>query len=235
MKKALTAMVVFFSMLCCAATSQAYYYDCEITGGSVQLSVNADASELSFTTTEDLLVGLTYDAPSESMPLSYTLSTDLQMNLSGFISYDLVVDDLPLGIFPSFDPADYIGDGTSSMSHTGETLISADFGKYHLEDATLTYDVLFTPVSGTSNAYAISIDTLTLSGGNTQDFLSSIVSDINAEMPSSASLRLPLSVDIEATGSIEIDASPVPVPAAIWFLGSGLIGMLGLRKKRIKP
>jgi len=35
--------------------------------------------------------------------------------------------------------------------------------------------------------------------------------------------------------SAEIDAvadvAPVPIPGAIWLLGSGLIGMVGMRKK----
>jgi hypothetical protein len=29
----------------------------------------------------------------------------------------------------------------------------------------------------------------------------------------------------------EVDASAVPVPAAIWLLGTGIVGLLGLRKK----
>lgn len=235
MKKTLTAIAIFLSMLCCAATSQAYYYDCDVTGGSVELSVNADATELSLITTEDLLVGLTYDAPSENVSLSYTLSTDLNLNLSGFINYELILNAEPLGVFQSFDPTDYIGDGTGSVNHRGEALISVDFGGYYLEDAALTYDILFTPVSGTTDGYAISIDTLILSGGNTQDFLTGIIGDINNSDELPVYVSLPLTADIVATGSIELTANPVPVPAAIWFLGSGFIGMLGLRKKRMKP
>lgn len=36
---------------------------------------------------------------------------------------------------------------------------------------------------------------------------------------------------IEDWTSIEGTASPVPVPAAVWLLGSGLIGLAGLRRK----
>lgn len=233
MKRTLTAMVIFLGMLCCASTSQAYHYDCNITGGSVQLNINDDTTELSLITTEDLLVGLTYEAPNENVPLSYTLSTDLNLNLSGF-NYELTLDAEPLGIFQSFDPTDYIGDGTDSTNLKGKTLISVGFGEYYLEDATFTYDILFTPVSGTTDEYAISIDTLILSGGNTQDFLTDIINaiDNSGELP--GPVPLPLSADIEATGSIELAASPVPVPAAIWLLGSGFIGMLGMRMKRTK-
>lgn len=34
--------------------------------------------------------------------------------------------------------------------------------------------------------------------------------------------------------SSEYQASPVPVPAAIWLFGSGLIGLIGARKKALK-
>lgn len=232
MKRTLTAMVIFFGVLCCASTSQAYYYNCDITGGSVQVSVNDDATELSLVTTEDLLVGFTYDAPSENVPLSYSLSTDLDLNIAGFINYELTLDEEPLGVFQSIDPADYIGDGTGSANLKGEAHISVGFSGYYLEDAALTYDVLFTPVSGTTDEYDVSINTLTLSDGNTAEFLTGIFGAINNSGELPVSISLPLIADIEATGSIDLTASPVPVPAAIWFLGSGLIGMLGIRRKR---
>jgi hypothetical protein len=28
------------------------------------------------------------------------------------------------------------------------------------------------------------------------------------------------------------DVAPVPVPAAVWLLGSGVLGLLGIRRKR---
>lgn len=38
-------------------------------------------------------------------------------------------------------------------------------------------------------------------------------------------------VRISADGSV-VSFTPVPVPAAVWLLGSGLIGLLGIRRKR---
>ncbi|MEW8506127.1 MAG: hypothetical protein AB2598_05445 [Candidatus Thiodiazotropha sp.] len=32
--------------------------------------------------------------------------------------------------------------------------------------------------------------------------------------------------------SVEVDVSPVPIPAAIWFFGTGLLGLFGLSKYR---
>lgn len=40
-----------------------------------------------------------------------------------------------------------------------------------------------------------------------------------------------LSTNYSGEVSVVYDYHPVPVPAAVWLLGSGLIGMLGLRKK----
>lgn len=231
MKRTLTAMVIFLGILCFASTSQAYYYSCDITGGSTQLNVNADATELSLVTTEDLQVGFTYDAPSENVSLSYTLSTDLNLNLSGFINYELTLDAEPLGVSQSIDPADYLGDGTGSTNLRGQALISFGFSGYYLENASLTYDMLFTPVNGTTGEYTVSINTLILNDGNTGDFLTGIFDSINNSGELPVSLSFPLAADIEPTGSVELTASPVPVPAAIWFLGSGLLGMLGIRRR----
>lgn len=38
--------------------------------------------------------------------------------------------------------------------------------------------------------------------------------------------------DGEAGGSVQATASPVPIPAAVWFLGSGLIGLVAVRRRK---
>lgn len=230
MKRSLTAIVIFLGVLCCAATSQAYFYAFEFIdgAGAVSLNVNEDANELSMLTTNDLIVGFTYDAPSEDMHLSYTLSADLNLSLFGFLNYDLVMDDEPIGVLPSIDPTDYIGDGTSAMSFSGETSISGEFGEFYLQDATLAYDILFTPVSGVDDEYAISINALTLSDGNIEDFLAGIFDGVNN---AGLSISPPLEdVPVELSGIAELTADPVPIPAAVWLLGTGLIGIVGLRR-----
>lgn len=36
------------------------------------------------------------------------------------------------------------------------------------------------------------------------------------------------------TGSFSVDVAPVPIPAALWLLGSGLIGLIGIRRRMTK-
>jgi hypothetical protein len=242
MKKALITMVIFLGVLCAAATSQAYFYALNITGGEVELSLNDDLSELSVVTTEDLIVGFSYDAPDANIPLAYTLSADLDLSLSldlgplslGPFDYSLALDAEPIGVLDSIDPSDLIGDGTDATSFTGQTLISGDMGEYYLEDALLAYDILFTPVTGTDDEideYAITINALTLSDGNTQEFVSGLLDMVTDSMDLPISLSGPLTVSAELTGDLELEADAVPVPAAVWLLGSGILAILGLRRR----
>jgi hypothetical protein len=231
MKRTLITMVIFLGVLCCAATSQAYFYAFEIYDGAVKLNLNEDNSEVSMVTTEELIVGFSYDAPSEDTLLSYTLSADLDLTIFGAFTYDLTLDAEPIGVFDSITPGDFIGDGTSAMEFSGQTQISSDFGEYSLEGATLAYDVMFTPVDDEDDAYAIAINALTLSGGNTEDFLSSLLGTVTGS--TGLSLSGPLTVSAELTGDIELAADHVPVPAAVWLLGSGLLSILGLRRRSV--
>jgi hypothetical protein len=38
-------------------------------------------------------------------------------------------------------------------------------------------------------------------------------------------------ITLDANGTLTIASNPVPVPGAVWMLGSGLLGLLGLRRK----
>ncbi|MCK5232472.1 MAG: VPLPA-CTERM sorting domain-containing protein, partial [Desulfobulbaceae bacterium] len=35
----------------------------------------------------------------------------------------------------------------------------------------------------------------------------------------------------DSLGTAGVDVNPVPVPAAVWMLGSGLVGLMGIRRK----
>jgi hypothetical protein len=237
MKKALVTMVIFLGVLCAAATSQAYFYAFDVTGGAVDLSLNGDNSELSMVTTEDLMVGFSYDAPSESVPLAYTLSADLDLTVDlgflGSVGQNLTLDAEPIGVFDSIAPSDFIGDGTTPTTFAGQTLVSGDFGGYDLENAILAYDILFTPVGGAGemDEYAITINAITLSGGNTGEFVSSLLDMVTD--PLGFSLSGPLTVSAGLTGDLTLEADAVPVPAAVWLLGSGILAILGLRKRSV--
>jgi len=30
----------------------------------------------------------------------------------------------------------------------------------------------------------------------------------------------------------DVDVSPVPIPGAVWLLGSGIVGLIGLKRRR---
>jgi hypothetical protein len=40
---------------------------------------------------------------------------------------------------------------------------------------------------------------------------------------------------LSSTGALTISASPVPLPAAVWLFGSGLLGLLGVGRRRAAP
>jgi hypothetical protein len=52
--------------------------------------------------------------------------------------------------------------------------------------------------------------------------------DFNGQLPLLASVTLGLDV---ADGSLVINPAPVPVPAAVWLLGSGLLALVGVRRR----
>lgn len=63
----------------------------------------------------------------------------------------------------------------------------------------------------------------TLSGGQTVQANFSVVS--------AQYVKLQLANSGAAIDEVEVYSSPVPVPAAVWLFGSGLIGLLGIRTK----
>jgi hypothetical protein len=40
-------------------------------------------------------------------------------------------------------------------------------------------------------------------------------------------------VTLTSTGTLEAAGAPVPLPAAIWLFGSGLLGLAGIGRRRI--
>ncbi len=112
--------------------------------------------------------------------------------------------------------------------------VSFQFGQYTLTGATLDYDVTFTPDLGILNRYAIRIDELSLYGGNTRDLLSGLINELNQSGQVPIPLPGAFSIPTTLAGTIDLQADPVPVPAAIWLLGSGLMGLIGLRRRQNK-
>ena len=93
MRKALVSIAVCVFLLGSASMSQAYWYSVDIQSGGIQVDLNDDSSRLSVTTTQDLVVALTYDAPVDDAPLAYSLSTDLGVGLfGGFLSTEMEIN-----------------------------------------------------------------------------------------------------------------------------------------------
>jgi hypothetical protein len=66
-------------------------------------------------------------------------------------------------------------------------------------------------------------------GGDTFADLIDPDSDFNGQLPLLANITLGLDA---ADGSLVIN--PVPVPAAVWMLGSGLLALVGIRRRKVK-
>lgn len=63
----------------------------------------------------------------------------------------------------------------------------------------------------------------------------SYVSDIDPLIPGDAyNISFTTSAGTKITGEIlGVDLAPVPVPAAVWLFGSGLLGLVGIARRRV--
>lgn len=230
MKKIVKSAVIVLCLLGLASTVQAYGYSFDIISGGFLLDVNSDASMLSLATTQDILVGIDFDPPPTGSTVDYRLSTDLDVLLYGFLGYQVVMDDIGLGSFEALDPSAWFGDGTNPVTYAGSSAVNGQFSDYALADATLDYDVTLSP-TGADRTYAIALDTFSLYGGNTQDLLTAVIDDLNQSPDVPITIMLPFSLPINLSGTVDVTASPVPVPAAFWLFGSGLLGLVTIRRK----
>ncbi|MCP4118839.1 MAG: VPLPA-CTERM sorting domain-containing protein [Desulfobacteraceae bacterium] len=235
MKKRLIGIFSALFILSCSTMVHAYSYSGDIVSGWLSLDVTADYESASLTTPEPLVVDFEFDPAPCGGVVSYTASATLSLNLLGFYTFELELPETGLGSFAAPDLSTLLGDGVNPAVHAGSREITGAFGGYSLTGANLDYDFTFTPEEGSNSSYEIAIDELTLSGGNTSELLSGIVEDLNQSgqvplpQPMKAPFKIPAAVN---GGTFEIRAAaPVPVPAAVWLLGSGLLGIVGIRRK----
>ncbi len=235
MKKKLTGILVFFLIIGFASLAGAYSYSFDIQGGSLSLDVTENCEMVSIFTNSDLVIDVDFDLPTEDMLLQHTASMNIDLTLFGFLGLPtLSMTDIDLGAFIGVNPAEFLGDGTSVETYLGSSRINAQFGTYALTDALFEYDVMVTPDLTVDNRYAIDINTLSISEGNTSEMFWGVLNElIGSDMvPAGVDLTPPFTIFGSVTGSLDIQADPVPVPAAIWLLGSGLLGLAGFKRRQ---
>ncbi len=226
-KIALTVVLMVFAGVTMA---HAYSYSFDIISGAAVINVPADGDEILLQTTSDLIVDFSADPAPDELVLDYLASYDLQLVIGGFLNYSLMDAGVAMGQFSSINPASFVNPD-SMIIHEGNQVINADFPPYALENASLYYHLTVTPDDAVDNRYHINIPMLLVSGGNTEEILAALMTDIQSAVPL-LSISLPI-VDfpISVSGSVDIEATPTPVPSALWLFGSGIIGLIGWQRK----
>jgi len=217
-----------------AATTYDYNYEFEVTSGNLAVSFGDNYSYVNLYTTSALTIDYSYDNEMTTGSAyegiySYFLEIEVQdiPLFDGFYtsdqSFDTDKSDEEFSTSDGLDISAYYGD------YVGSTTIS--YEKYGLYDVNVSYAY---SISGSGDTLSITIYYIYLSGGN----LSSVLNDLVDEYSS-------YGIDLEGEtlaakitdgyGIVNANkvASEVPVPAAIWLLGSGLLGIVGLGKKRL--
>ncbi|BBO92175.1 VPLPA-CTERM sorting domain-containing protein [Desulfosarcina ovata] len=129
------------------------------------------------------------------------------------------------------------------------TLDTVDLTGYTDTSVSLDLFVAETGWESTSSAFDIIQAYLTMNDGTVIDLLNTTGSDIDdlgiegywmtltEDLSGYTSATLSISLDSNAAteaiyvDNIAFEGSPVPVPAAIWLLGSGLLGLIGIRRR----
>ena len=135
------------------------------------------------------------------------------------VTYDFTASD-----FVAVNPSDPVPYSTISGSYTldGSTLTQIDLtiGSHTYSLGEVTFDSVAQTLGGTVNGVNVF--------GNTDDFL--LVTDTTAGSFLFA-YSIPETAEVFSTQTGAVMPA-VPVPASAWLLGSGLIGLAGLGRKR---
>ncbi len=196
---------------------------------------NAYAASINFEITTDYAVG------DETATFNLFCTTDTDVQVRGYdfsFKYDQNEiafeshENLGKSIFPSGYEFSTPRDKFSNDNENGylkHFMVKAERGNYDFE----------TLQTGTTKlgSFTFSItENAILDGAADSDFNMDLVSYMalyqNGSKISSTSSLGPASVDGAFTFTTDVGGtSAVPVPAAAWLLGSGLLGLIGIRKK----
>ncbi|MBU2430615.1 MAG: VPLPA-CTERM sorting domain-containing protein, partial [Proteobacteria bacterium] len=206
-----------------------------IQSGTLVLDVAQNCEAVSLWTTNDLVIDVNFDLSPEDMLLKYTASIDVNIKVFNFLNVPMRMSDIQLGSFAGIDPSGFLGDGTLVKTYSGSERINARFGQYALTDALFEYDMVITPDMEVADRYAISIDTFSISEGNTSQMFWSVLNELSGSgmVPAGVDLTPPFQLFGPVSGSIDIQADPVPVPGSLWLLGAGVLGLTGLKRRRV--
>lgn len=225
MKKLKACAVSLLLILSGISTGHAYTYSFDIQSGAGLLYESEDFSE----------DGLA-DQASAGTRLSYTTSMDLGIGSAGFLNIGFSEQGLSMDIFQGINATDFTGSSTDPGYYSGNRLFSAEFDP--CAGGTLAYSLTMTPDALVDNRYAVDITTLLFSGGNSSEFIEGLFNGLlqSGTVPIGISTPIegqPLSISgfISAQGT-SAETTATPVPSALWLMGSGLVGLIGLRRRQ---
>ncbi len=135
-------------------------------------------------------------------------------NLFGDIDWDQPIEYVVLGVYDNDNDLVTVGFDSdwapnNAIGHSWDSIFVYTYSESEIATALETSDT----------------DTLA-------DFISDYFDFENRWADNGATSTLVKFSDGEAGGSAQATASPVPIPGAVWLLGSGLIGLVAIRRRK---
>ena len=241
MKKAVWGLFCTMIIFGTAVMANAASYSFDVKAGSLDLTIGQLYSRLSLNTPTPILIGYDeYPELDSKMNFDYSIIADLSVNYSvpAFnLNNSLVFNDaLNLGLFQGLDLNDIMTPG-GTASYLDDETITGEFSGYALNQANLHYDVELIN-DDIAKTLSIDINDITLSGGNTSDFLSDLIPSLTNEFigidPSVLLVftDITVSFSLEAGSKLDMEAAAVPIPSALGLLGLGLISLAGIKRRQ---
>lgn len=127
------------------------------------------------------------------------------------------------------------GDLSLTIYHPSDSILSLSGAVPDQLSPTYPWDIATTPTGVTAYDYSFGIDPLTpgviLSLAGSSSFTLDNFVLANNDDPNGA-FPYPYTIDAsDITDGKVYNVASVPIPGALWLLGSGLIGMVGVRRK----
>lgn len=146
------------------------------------------------------------------------------------VTGDVLLGTNPFGLVPG-DTITATGqlDDSVLIDGTGSILFGSGSGN------TMTINVGNTEFYASHDSdYAIGLPTLHFTGGLLDDFDTFIMAGVNDAPADFSSYLLGFNDGASMYGEWQetVEFSPVPVPAAVWLFGSGLLGLIGFAKHK---